>query len=269
MRDPNILEEALSKIPPEADALVWIETPSNPLLHVIDIEATCELVQRASRVGKTTTVVDSTLAPPVLTQPLLLGADLVLHSGTKYLGGHSDVLMGVVTASPWTDRGRELGPMLKQVQVCAGGVASAMDSWLTLRGLRTLSVRVERQCRTAMMLANFLDEHSSVHAVHYPGLTENHAIAKRQMKGGYGGVLSVEVESESKAMALAGALKLIQRATSLGGTETLIEHRASIEPPGRVTSPVGLLRLSAGLEDPNDLKDDLENALRIVDNIHI
>jgi cystathionine gamma-synthase len=265
------LESALSCLPEESDAIVWIETPSNPLCHVLDIEATCDLVRRVR--SNTTTVVDSTLAPPTLTQPLLLGADFVLHSATKYLGGHSDVLLGVVTASPWTQRGRELGPLLREVQVAVGGVASAMDSWLTMRGLRTLSVRVLKQCDTAMKLANYLNQHPSVHAVHYPGLKQesapgHHATAERQMRGGYGGVLSVEMESESKAMALAGALRTIQRATSLGGTETLIEHRASIEPLGRVTSPVGLLRIAVGLEDPDDLINDLNAALEISDTLH-
>lgn len=272
LRNPAALESVLGSLSEETDVIVWIETPSNPLCHVIDIEATCDLVQRI-RKSNTTTVVDSTLAPPVVTQPLHFGADLVLHSATKFLGGHSDVLLGVVTASPWTPRGRELGPRLREVQIAVGGVASAMDSWLTLRGLRTLSVRVQQQCDTAMALAHYLDRHSSVHAVHYPGLKQSsepaaclHAVAERQMKcGRFGGVLSVELDSESKAMALAGALRTIQRATSLGGTETLIEHRASIEPPGRVTSPAGLLRISVGLEDPDDLINDLKTALDIMD----
>lgn len=277
LTQPAELEAALSSMPQESNVIVWIETPSNPLCHVIDIKSTCDLARRV-RMRNTTTVVDSTLAPPTLTQPLLLGADLVLHSATKYMGGHSDVLLGVVTASPWTQRGRDLAPRLREVQIAVGGVASAMDSWLTLRGLRTLSVRVQKQCDTAMKLATYLDEHPSVHAVHYPGLRNKqqtsesgnhtqHAIAERQMKL-YGGVLSVEMDSESKAMAVAGALRTIQRATSLGGTETLIEHRASIEPPGRVTSPVGLLRIAVGLEDPIDLINDLKAALEISDRLH-
>lgn len=269
MRDPDELKSALLELPSQTDAIVWLETPSNPLCHVIDIAATCDLV-RSVRGENTSVVVDSTLAPPTLSQPLLLGADFCMHSGTKSLGGHSDVLLGVVTASPWTVRGRELGPVLHSTQVAVGGVASAMDSWLTLRGLRTLSVRVQKQCDTAMKLAVFLEEHPSVHAVHYPGLhqMEGNDIAKRQMKGGFGGVLSMEMDCESKAMAVAGALQTIVRATSLGGTETLIEHRASIEPPGRVTSPVGLLRIAVGLEDANDLISDLQHALEICDQLH-
>jgi cystathionine gamma-synthase len=192
-----------------------------------------------------------------------------MHAATKYLGGHSDVLLGIATTSPVTERGKELAPILKSVQTDGGGVASPWDSWLTLRGLRTLQVRVERQCQTAQILAEFLDQHDLVSAVHYPGLPAHpqHGVAKRQMNGGFGGVFSVELETEVMATAFAGALKTIQRATSLGGTETLIEHRASIEPPGRVTSPEGLLRVSVGLEDPDDLIQDMEPALSIVRKI--
>jgi cystathionine gamma-synthase len=188
-----------------------------------------------------------------------------MHSGTKYMAGHSDALLGVVTASPVTERGRELADLMHEVQVATGGVASSFDSWLTLRGMRTLQVRVERQCSTALTVADYLNQHSLVTAVHYPGLSSHpqHEVAKRQMKMGFGGVLSFELADEVQATALAGALQTIQRATSLGGTETLIEHRASIEPPERRTSPPGLLRLSVGLEDPMDLIQDLENALVI------
>jgi cystathionine gamma-synthase len=188
-----------------------------------------------------------------------------MHSGTKYLAGHSDALLGVVTASPVTERGRKMADLMRGVQIAAGGVASSFDSWLTLRGMRTLQVRVERQCATALTIAEYLNQHSLVTVVHYPGLSSHpqHEVAKRQMKTGFGGVLSFELADEVQATALAGALQTIQRATSLGGTETLIEHRASIEPPERRTSPPGLLRLSVGLEDPKDLIQDLENALVI------
>lgn len=188
-----------------------------------------------------------------------------MHSGTKYLAGHSDTLLGVVTASPVTGRGREMAGLMRGVQIATGGVASSFDSWLTLRGLRTLQVRVERQCATALTIAEYLNQHNLVTAVHYPGLPSHpqHEVARRQMQLGFGGVLSFELADEVQATALAGGLKTIQRATSLGGTETLIEHRASIEPPERRTSPPGLLRLSVGLEDPKDLIQDLENALVI------
>lgn len=209
-----------------------------------------------------------------------LGADVVLHSGTKYLAGHSDSLIGIVTTSPKTKRGKELAPIVKNVQIAAGGVASPFDSWLTLRGLRTLHVRIERQCQNALHMAKYLQsQHRFVTAVHYPGLESHphHNVAcqqtVRQRQGGkdggirFGGVLSFEVVDEAYAMAVAGALRIIQRATSLGGTETLIEHRASIEPIERRTSPPGLLRISAGLEDPDDLIADLDNALRIANQI--
>ena len=263
----TVERELFVECPQSSSVIVWMETPSNPLCHVLDISTICETVKRIR--PDATTVVDSTLAPPVLTQPLLHGADLVMHSGTKSLGGHSDVLLGIVTASPWTEKGRELGPRLQQAQICVGGVASAMDSWLTLRGLRTLSTRVLQQSKTAMELASFLEHHPSVKHVNYPGLEShtNHDVAKQQMKNGYGVVFSVEFETEPMAMAVAGALQTVQRATSLGGTETLIEHRASIEPPGRVTSPVGLLRVNVGLEDVADLTEDFNTAIDVANEV--
>jgi cystathionine gamma-synthase len=179
-------------------------------------------------------------------------------------------LLGVVTVSPVTKRGKELAPILRTVQILGGGVASPWDSWLTLRGLRTLQLRVVKQCTNAMQLAEYFNNKSNpltkemITAVHYPGLAchPQHDVATKQMDGGlYGGVLSIELEDEVAAMAFAGALQTIQRATSLGGTETLIEHRSSIEPPTRQTSPKGLLRISVGLEDINDLLQDCEFAL--------
>lgn len=282
------LELALRNAPPNADVIVWIETPSNPMNDVIDIRAAADVIRTCApsmvlhNGNAVTLVVDSTLAPPPVSQPLLYGADLVLHSATKYLAGHSDVLLGIATTSPFTTRGRDLAGRLRQVQISVGGVASTFDSWLTMRGLRTLSIRVRKQCNTALELAIYLSNHTLVHRIYYPGLVRvhdkdgtdaltqqqqhnPHHIASRQMKDGmYGGMLSIEMESACHAMALAGALRIIQRATSLGGTETLIEHRASIEPPGRVTSPEGLLRIAVGLEDAADLIRDLDNALAIV-----
>ena len=192
----------------------------------------------------------------------------MLHSATKYLAGHSDALIGIVTASPLTSRGVFLGQQLRTVQAAVGGVASPFDCWLTLRGLRTLGVRVARQSQTALILARFLSSQKDVNVVHYPGLEDHpsHDIACRQMKA-FGGVLSVEVKDEVSAYAFAGALGTIQRATSLGGTETLIEHRASIEPEARVVSPPGLLRISVGLEDPEDLLADLSLALSIMTQV--
>ncbi len=196
----------------------------------------------------------------------MLGADAVLHSGTKYLAGHSDVLIGFVTTSPFTIKGQQLGKKIKSIQSSLGATASPMDCWLTLRGLRTLHLRLERQCKNAMELAKFLSSHPSVAIVHYPGLKHHpqHNVALKQMNNGlFGGMLSFEVSSEAMAMAVAGGVCTIKRATSLGGTETLIEHRASIEPEDGRVSPLGLLRVSVGLEDVEDLKNDLETALQI------
>lgn len=248
----------------DSNILLWMESPSNPQTQVIDIASTCSLVKATC--PSITTVVDTTLAP--LQQPLLLGADMVLQSVTKYIGGHSDVLCGVVTVHP--SRVHDLLPRLQTVHTSVGGVASPMDCWLALRGMRTLAIRYERQCANALILAQFIEKQaSSVERVYYPGLAshEQHPIAKRQMNGHYGGVLSVEMKSEAHAMAFAGAMTTIVRATSLGGTETLIEHRASIEPAGRVVSPPGLLRISVGLEDVNDLIHDMEQALSIMKEV--
>lgn len=300
------------------NVIVWMETPSNPKCEVVDIEAICHGVRtvadRWEGVLDVTTVVDGTMASPLLTRPLELGADVSFHSGTKYLAGHSDALIGTVTPSPVTPRGKQLLPLLQSVQIAGGGVASPWDSWLTLRGMRTLHVRVERQCRTAMLLAEYLVEkkkppaqgaetrHDNAHkrdswmpvgvavrAVHYPGLPSHpqHDVARRQMAlsgataaagtttteaepsdvSCYGGVLSFELGNEIEATAFAGALRIAQRATSLGGTETLVEHRASIEPPDAVVSPPGLLRVSVGLEDPNDLVRDFDEAFAIVEKV--
>uniref|UniRef100_A0A7S2UMD0 cystathionine gamma-lyase n=1 Tax=Attheya septentrionalis TaxID=420275 RepID=A0A7S2UMD0_9STRA len=270
----DILQESIIQVleQEQRNVVLWIETPSNPLCDVADISAICrriEQIRNSSLTKQTiTTVVDSTWAPPLITQPLLLGADAVVHSGTKYLGGHSDVLLGLVVCSKSSME--TLGTQVRQVQIALGAVASPLDSWLTLRGMRTLHVRLERQCRNALSLAEFLYNHPLVSAVHYPGLPSHshHGVASRQMKNDmYGGMLSFEMENESMAMAVAGALQIIRRATSLGGTETLIEHRASIEPVGRVTSPPGLLRMSVGLEHVHDLKDDLDQALRIAHQV--
>jgi len=252
------------------NVLVWMETPSNPGCKVVDIDAVCKLVSICRNDNTNiTTAVDSTWAPPNLTQPLLLGADVVMHSGTKYFGGHSDVLLGCTTTSPFTLVGKELGDSIRTIQTTLGSTASPFDCWLTLRGLRTLHLRVERQCQTAMKIATFLSSHKFVEKVHYPGLVSHpqHEIASRQMNGGYGGMLSFEMKDEATAMAVAGAVSTIKRATSLGGTETLIEHRASIEPLDGRVSPDGLLRVSVGLENANDLTRDLEIAIDIANEI--
>ena len=277
-----------------ANVIVWMETPSNPKCQVVDIQAVCEAAnsEQWKEIVDVTTVVDGTMASPVLTRPLELGADISFHSGTKYMGGHSDALIGTLTVSPVSTRGQELLPLLKSVQIAGGGVASPWDSWLTLRGMRTLHVRVEKQCATALTLAEYLSDKMStnkeqsgvsdidwmarvaVTAVHYPGLSSHpqHETARRQMVlkpngSAYGGVLSFELGNEIEGTAFCAALNVAQRATSLGGTETLVEHRASIEPPDCVVSPPGLLRVSVGLEDANDLIRDFENAFGIVEEV--
>jgi len=236
-------------------SLLWFETPSNPLLRVADIAALVELAHaRGTLVG-----VDNTFASPVLQQPLALGADLVMHSTTKYLGGHSDVLGGIVVA-------RSSGPecaALRDYQGTAGGVPSPFDCWLVLRSLPTLPLRVRAQAANALAVAGFLHADPRVDKVHYAGLPDHpgHEIALRQMSGGFGGVLSAEVPGgKERALAVAADLKLFTRATSLGGTESLVEHRASMEGPLSRT-PQGLLRMSIGLEHVDDLIADLDQAL--------
>jgi cystathionine gamma-synthase len=195
----------------------------------------------------------------VLQQPLTLGADLVMHSTTKYLGGHSDVLGGILVTR---DDGPELAA-LRNYQGMSGGVPSPFDCWLVLRSLATLPLRVRAQAAGALQVAQFLHGHPRVERVHYPGLPDHpgHAIAARQMSGGFGGVLSFEVTGgRERAMAVVAATRLFTRATSLGGVESLIEHRQSIEGPHSQT-PAGLLRVSIGLEHVDDLIADLEQAL--------
>lgn len=234
--------------------LIWIETPSNPLIRVTDIAAIVALARKAgARVA-----CDNTWASPVLTRPLELGADLVMHSTTKYLGGHSDVLGGAVIARA----DDELFQRIRTVQIAGGAVAAPFDCWLLLRGIRSLPYRMRGHCEHALAVARFLEAHSAIARVHYPGLASHpaHAVAARQMAG-FGGMLSLEVRGgRAEAMALAGRLKLITRATSLGGPETLIEHRASVE-GAHTRAPESLLRMSVGLEHPDDLIADLAQAL--------
>jgi cystathionine gamma-synthase len=235
--------------------LLWVETPSNPRLRVTDIAAVSELAHGAGAL----VVCDNTWATPALTRPLELGADLVMHSTTKYLGGHSDVQGGAVVARA-EDR---LFQSVRLAQTLAGGVPSPFDCWLVLRGARSLAARLRVHCENAATVARFLLGHPAVSGVHYPGLPSHpgHAVAARQM-GAFGGMLSFEVAGgRATAMAAAGRLRVITRATSLGGTESLIEHRASIE-GAHTRAPEGLLRMSVGLEHPEDIVADLDQALR-------
>jgi cystathionine gamma-synthase len=251
--DMQDLHEVAAALRPKT-RLVWIETPSNPMLRLTDISAVAELAHRAGA----QCVCDSTWAPPVVQRPLDLGADWVIHATTKYLGGHGDLLGGVAIARQTDD----FCQRVRQLQGMAGAVPSAFDCWLLLRGIRTLSCRLQVQCQNALEVATFLAQHPQVAAVHYPGLASHpsHGLAQRQMKQ-FGGMLSVEIRGgEAAAMAVAAKVNLFTRATSLGGVESLIEHRASIEPPD-TTTPRNLLRLSIGLEAAADLMADLDQAL--------
>jgi cystathionine gamma-synthase len=234
--------------------IVWVETPSNPLVRVVDIGQLAEL---AHTVGARC-VVDNTWATPVLQLPLREGADLVMHSTTKYLGGHSDLLGGALVARERDD----FVERLLAIQKLAGAVPSPFDCWLLLRGLRTLPWRMRAHCDNAGLVARYLSTHAKIEAVHYPGLASHpgHAIARRQMND-FGGMLSIQVRGgRDAALELTRRLTLFTRATSLGGAESLIEHRASVE--GAVTmAPENLLRISVGLEHPDDLIEDMAQAL--------
>ncbi|HZC04332.1 MAG TPA: aminotransferase class V-fold PLP-dependent enzyme [Ktedonobacterales bacterium] len=234
--------------------LVWVETPSNPMLKISDIEAISAL---AHAVGAAVAC-DNTWATPVAQQPFALGADLVVHSTTKYLGGHSDTLGGAVIGRA----GDEQFARIRQIQGSVGAVLSPFDSWLTMRGIRTLAYRMRGHTEHALAVARMLAEHPAVAAVHYPGLPTHagYAVATRQMSLA-GGMLSIQTRGGAEtAMAVAAATRIFTRATSLGGVESLIEHRASVEGPTSKT-PQNLLRLSIGLEHPDDLIEDLAQAL--------
>src|SRR5579883_2814783 len=250
--DPAALSAAIK---PGTTKLVYIETPGNPLWTISDIAAIAALAHDAGAL----LAVDSTVATPIFTRPLELGADLVMHSASKYLNGHSDVIAGMVA----TARAGEAWDRIKAVRTQFGAVLGPFEAWLLLRGLRTLEVRVKRQAASAMLLATRLANHGRVAQVLYPGLPEHsgHDVAQRQMRGGFGAMLSVRVKGgESAAIAAAARVQLWKRATSLGGVESLIEHRASVE-GANSPCPPDLLRLSVGLEDPDDLMRDLDQAL--------
>ena len=234
--------------------LIWAETPSNPLMQIVDLAALAEIARGAGA----RLVVDGTFATPALQRPLALGADAVLHSTTKYLGGHSDVQGGALVFREHD----ELAEAVAHNRKILGGVGSPFNSWLVLRGLRTLACRMERHCANGLALARALEAHPAVEAVHYPGLESHpgHAVARRQMSA-FGGMLSLRVKGgRDAAVRAASRVRLFVNATSLGGTESLIEHRASSEGPGSPT-PQNLLRVSVGLEHQDDLIADLTQAL--------
>src|SRR5215831_5942611 len=253
MRDLKAVERAVTP----ATRLIWGETPSNPMLHVTDIRALAAIAKKAGAL----LACDNTWATPLLQQPLKLGADVVMHSVTKYLSGHSDVLGGALVF-------REAGPMFEKARAMqreGGSVPSPFECWLTLRGLQTFPYRVRAHSENAQRVAEFLHRQpkSKIEAVHYPGLSSHpgHKIAAGQMSG-FGGMMSIQVHGgQAEAFRLCAAVRLFTHATSLGGTHSLIEHRASVEGP-TTKSPVNLLRLSIGLEHPDDLIADLEQALQ-------
>ena len=253
--DMSDLAAVRAALRPGKTKLLWIETPANPTWVVTDIVAAATLAHEASAL----LAVDSTVATPVLTQPLALGADLVMHSATKYLNGHSDVVAGALVAA----RQDAFWQRIVGVRASHGGILGPVEAWLLLRGMRTLPLRVAQACRSAQAIATHFAHHPCIRAVLYPGLPEapGHEIAKRQMQGGYGGMLSLCVAGgEVAAIATAARVKVWKRATSLGGVESLVEHRASIE-GAESPVPADLLRLSVGIEDADDLIADLDAAL--------
>lgn len=253
--DVTDLQALRAAMRPGVTRLLWLETPANPTWEITDLAAAAEV----ARAAQVCVAVDNTVPTPVLTRPLELGADLVVHSATKYLNGHSDVLAGAVVTA-------RLDPFWERIRSWrrnAGAMLGPFEAWLLQRGMRTLFVRVRRASETALTLAQQLQGHSTLKAVLYPGLPSHpgHEIAARQMQGGFGGMLSIRVAGgEEQALAVAAASRVFKRATSLGGVESLIEHRLSTEGP---SSPVpgDLLRLSVGLETPEDLLADLTAAL--------
>jgi cystathionine gamma-synthase len=235
--------------------MVWVEVPSNPWLRCVDITAAAGMAHKAGAA----LVVDGTAATPVLTRALELGADLSMHSATKALNGHSDVLGGVLSCR---EPSLPIWAEIATDRHDAGAVIGPFEAWLLMRGMRTLPLRVERMCANAMAVAEWLDAHAGVEAVLYPGLPGHpgHEVAVRQMRGGYGYLLSFLVRGDrARALDVVGRLRLWHRATSLGGVESLCEHRASIEPDTGI--PETLIRLSVGIEDAGDLIADLEGAL--------
>jgi cystathionine gamma-synthase len=253
--DMTNLERVQAAMRPGKTKIIWAETPSNPMWQVFDLTALAEIAHSAGA----RLAVDSTCATPILTQPIALGADLVMHAATKYLNGHSDVLAGSLT----TARQDEFWQRIYGVRTSCGAVLGSFEAWLLVRGMRTLPLRVKQCSANALYLAEQLERHPGVEQVLYPGLASHpqHALAKRQMQGGFGGMLSIRVKGgEAAAVRCAARVELWKRATSLGGVESLIEHRASIEGPSTPV-PRDLLRLSAGIESVEELLADMVQAL--------
>lgn len=235
--------------------LVWIETPANPTWEITDIAAVSTIAREVGAI----VAVDSTAATPLLTRPIELGAHIVMHSATKYLNGHSDVVAGALAAA----RDDPLWQRIRYVRSAGGAVLGPLEAWLLARGMRTLHLRVSAACDNAMAIASRFREHPKLSHVLYPGLRNHpgHAIATRQMNGRYGAMISLRLrDGETAARAFTANLRVFKRATSLGSVESLAEHRASVEGPG-TQCPADLVRLSIGVEHADDLIDDIEQAL--------
>ncbi|MGB8192306.1 MAG: PLP-dependent aspartate aminotransferase family protein [Chitinophagaceae bacterium] len=262
--DTSSIENVFNAITPKTK-LIWLETPTNPTLKISDIQA----IAKIAKANKCLLCVDNTFASPALQQPLLLGADLVIHSATKYLGGHSDLIAGIVVA-----KDKELGDQVKFLQNACGAILSPFDSWLVIRGIETLHLRIKQHCLNAQEIAEFLLDHPAVDKVYYPGLKNhiNHEVAARQSTG-FGGIVSFSLKDDTAEAAteFVTSTKLFKLAESLGGIKSLVSHPASmthktIPADKRRAAGVNdsLIRLSVGLEDAHDLVRDIEQALAVV-----
>jgi len=248
MNDMDAIKAAITS----STALIWMETPSNPMLKITDVNMVADI----GKAHNIITAVDNTWSTPILLNPLALGADIVVHSTTKYFGGHSDVLGGAVICK----KDNETAQRIHHIQVGHGAVPSPFDCWLITRGIQTLPLRIKAQSETAAKLAAYFSDHEKIEQVYYPGLPNhtNYEVAKNQMEGHYGAMLSITIKGgEAEARSVANNLKLFTQATSLGGIESLVEHRKSVEGPQSKT-PHNLLRLSIGLEYVDDLIADFE-----------
>lgn len=266
--DTSDTEKVFNAITPRTK-LIWLETPTNPTLKISDIAA----IAKIAKAHHCWLCVDNTFASPALQQPLSLGADLVVHSATKYLGGHSDLIAGIVVAKE-----KELGDRIRYIQNASGAILAPFDSWLVIRGIETLHLRVKQHCESALAVAQFLEKHPAIDKVFYPGLAShpNHHIAKKQAKG-FGGIVSFSLknDTEEAAIAFATGTKLFKLAESLGGIKSLVSHPAnmthkSIPTEKRRAAGVSdsLVRLSIGLEDAEDLLADLQQALDKIKDTH-
>ena len=254
--DNASIDDLATKARSSRPRAIWIETPANPTWEVTDIAAASAIAREVGAI----VAVDSTAATPLLTRPIELGAAIVMHSATKYLNGHSDVIAGVLA----TARDDALWQSIRYIRGGGGGILGPFESWLLLRGMRTLHLRVAAACANAMAIAQRFHGHAKLSHVLYPGLASNpgHAVAARQMSGGFGGMMSLRLKAgEDAAKAFTNRLRVFKQATSLGSVESLAEHRASVEGPGTMCPP-DLVRLSIGVEHVDDLIGDIEEALR-------